>query len=131
MGDSSENFWFLSFDNSIEEVNLELGKERVEIMEIQQQSYPLTLNWRVWSTNLLYLDRCRVDTPSKLVKLAWEFVHRNRLEISKVVDFGAGDGRFATYGRFQFYIGFEIDTDRCVDANIPANAELHNCCAFS
>ena len=100
-------------------------------MEIQRQSIPLTLSWGTWSTVSFYLDRCQVDTPSKLVKSAWDLVHRNRPKIGKVVDFGAGDGRFANYGHYQNYIGYEIDTNQCVDSNIPANAELHNCCAFS
>lgn len=81
--------------------------------------------------NDVYLDRCQVDTPSKLVKSVWKFVQRKRKRIGKVVEFGAGDGRFATYGRYQNYIGYEIDTNQCVDSNIPSNFEFRNCCAFS
>ena len=104
---------------------------QTENLENQRQLIPLTQNWGAWPTVSFYLDRCQVDTPRNLVKSTWEHVHRIRSEIGKVVDFGAGDGRFATYGNYKKYIGYEIDTRQCVLSNLPPNAEIYNSCAFS
>jgi hypothetical protein len=48
-----------------------------------------------------------------------------------VVDFGAGDARFARYGKYDEYVGYEIDPARCLLENLPAHAEIVNACAFS
>ena len=79
----------------------------------------------------LYLDRCQVDTPDLLVQRVWKEVLIRRLEPGKVVDFGAGDGRFAQFGRFNRYVGVEIDGERCSVAAFPKNARLIHSCAFS
>ena len=82
-------------------------------------------------TVALYLDTCQVDTPEKLVRATWDHVHQLRGELGHVVDFGAGDGRFALGGRYKRYEGFEIDEARLRGARLPANARLLNQCAFS
>ena len=79
----------------------------------------------------LYLDRCQVDTPDPLVQHVWKEVLLRRKNPSKVVDFGAGDGRFARYGHFASYTGVEIDGQRCLAAALPKNAKLIHSCAFS
>lgn len=79
----------------------------------------------------LYLDRCQVDTPHQLVEKVWKIVNGLRKSIGKVVDFGAGDARFARYGRYDAYIGFEIDPSRCSLKDLPGHAEIVNACAFS
>lgn len=79
----------------------------------------------------LYLDRCQVDTPPELVKTVWEEVARRRDTVGSVVDFGAGDGRFARQGSFASYQGYEIDWDRCSPDALPANAEIVHRCAFA
>lgn len=79
----------------------------------------------------LYLDRCQVDTPDALVATVWRLVHELRPEVGKVVDFGAGDGRFARHGRFQSYTGYEVDAARAGQQPLPENACLKHCCAFS
>lgn len=91
----------------------------------------LTRDWGAWPTVSLYLDRCQVDTPDGLVEATWKHVHQLRSKLKKVVDFGAGDGRFAKIGHFDEYIGYEIDRDRCRNAICPTNAHLINKCAFS
>lgn len=91
----------------------------------------LTRDWGAWPTVSLYLDRCQVDTPDGLVEATWKHVHQLRSKLKKVVDFGAGDGRFAKIGHFDEYIGYEIDRDRCRNAVCPTNAHLINKCAFS
>jgi len=105
--------------------------EAMESIKVQRESISLTQNWGRWATVSCYLDRCQVKTPEKLVQLVWSLVHRKRSVVGKVVDFGAGDGRFSTYGNYRQYIGYEIDKSQFVKSNIPSNAELVNCCAFT
>ena len=79
-----------------------------------------------------YLDRCQVDTPADVVRATWEHVSRLRPgKIGKVIDLGAGDGRFAHHGNYRSYIGYEIDAARCLEARLPKNARLINRCAFT
>ena len=59
-----------------------------------------------------YLDRCTVDTPLNVVKSVWSHVNSSRYSIDKVIDFGAGDGRFANEGEYHEYLGFEINSTR-------------------
>ncbi len=80
-----------------------------------------------WKT---YLDRCQVDTPPSLVKATWEHVAELRGRVRKVVDFGAGDGRFANSPYYDEYIGYEIDPKRCSEALRFPNAKLLNRSAF-
>ena len=64
-----------------------------------------------------YLDRCQVDTPVGVVQSAWNRVRELRPgKVGKVVDLGAGDGRFATYGLYESYVGYEIDQNRSANA---------------
>lgn len=91
----------------------------------------LTKEWGAWADVSLYLNRCQVDTPEDLVKATWDHVRALRTRVGKVVDFGAGDGRFARHGAFDQYVGYEIDADRCNHADLPGNAQLVNQCAFS
>lgn len=78
----------------------------------------------------LYLGRCQVDTPPDIVKSVWRQVIARRSHIAKVVDFGAGDGRFALHGTYQKYVGYEIDHRRVVGASLPDHAEIRTVCAF-
>ena len=79
-----------------------------------------------------YLDRCRVDTPAKVVAATWERVNLFRPEgVGKVVDLGAGDGRFALEGCYRSYVGYEIDRERSAGAVLPAKARLLTRCAFA
>lgn len=91
----------------------------------------LTKDWDRWERVSLYLDRCQVDTPDDLVVAAWAHISKLRQSVGKVIDFGAGDGRFAKAGQYTSYTGYEIDGRRCVTAALPKNAKLVNACAFS
>ena len=95
-----------------------------------RQVAELTSEWGEWESVSLYLDRCQVDTPDALVRATWAHVADARPNVGMVLDFGAGDGRFARYGAYDAYVGYEIDQDRCRDAVLPANAQLVNQCAF-
>jgi hypothetical protein len=101
------------------------------IAERGRHLIPLTRDWGDWERVSLYLDRCQVDTPNGLVEAAWAHVKSLRNKVGKVVDFGAGDGRFAQFGDYGEYIGYEIDKDRCLNFNCSPNAILINKCAFS
>jgi hypothetical protein len=90
----------------------------------------LTKTWGARSGVSLYLQRCQVSTPDELVEATWRHVRALRREINTVVDFGAGDGRFARGGNYTSYVGYEIDPALCDDADLPPNARLVNECAF-
>src|SRR5258708_7263970 len=78
----------------------------------------------------LYLARCQVETPHDLVAQVWAHVRERRKELDTVLDFGAGDGRFATCGQYRTYRGFEVDPKRWSVAKLPAKARLIHSCAF-
>lgn len=82
-------------------------------------------------TDPLYLDRCQVDTPDHLVRMVWEFVSQRRRSIRSVVDFGAGDARFARYGSFDEYTGYEIDEKRTRLGAVDDRIRMIHSCAFS
>ena len=92
----------------------------------------LTGSWGDPASVSSFLDRCQVDTPAEVVRSTWAHVRRLRPgEIGKVVDLGAGDGRFAHHGSYRSYLGYEIDAERCAAARLPPNAKLVNRCAFT
>lgn len=91
----------------------------------------LTRSWGNANAVTLYLDRCQVETPDRLVKLLWKHVGRRRTRIGKVVDFGAGDCRLALGGAFHRYVGYEIDPRRSQGVVLPRNVSLRHQCAFS
>lgn len=91
----------------------------------------LTKSWGSRASVTLYLDRCQVDTPESLVARVWGHVRERRLRVGTVIDFGAGDARFAREGKYRSYIGYEIDATRCATAKLPSRATLLNQCAFA
>jgi hypothetical protein len=91
----------------------------------------LTCSWGSPDAVSLYLHRCQVETPDSLVKATWRHIQDSRSSIGRVVDFGAGDGRFSWHGEYGEYCGYEIDARLCADARLPPNATLINRCAFS
>lgn len=72
-----------------------------------------------------------MDSPQDLVEATWVHVRSLRSSIDKVVDFGAGDGRFSKGGEYAHYVGYEIDTERFQDLDLPPSAELVSDCAFN
>ena len=73
-----------------------------------------------------------MDTPDEVVRSVWAHVKKHRpREIDKVLDLGAGDGRFARHGSYRLYIGYEIDETKYADVPLPTSATLLNKCAFS
>lgn len=76
------------------------------------------------------LARSQVVTPSEVVQLFWRITHQYQSHFSRVLDLGAGDGRFAINGRYSSYEGVEIDTNRVPLSDLPANAKIIYNCAF-
>ena len=91
----------------------------------------LTEEWGPYEAVTLYLDRCQVDTPPDVVAAVWRHIGERRRRVVKVVDFGAGDGRFSTVGKYETYVGYEIDLDRSGTSKLPRRASLINRCAFA
>lgn len=91
----------------------------------------LTQEWGSSEAVALYLDRCQVDTPTDVVEAVWRHIAERRRRVGKVVDFGAGDGRFSSVGDYDAYIGYEIDLGRCIGSKLPPNATMINRCAFA
>lgn len=80
--------------------------------------------------NAYELSRSQVNTPAEVVALFWKLVHEARPRLGNVLDFGAGDCRFANGGTFRHYIGIELDGARSAKADLPANGKLSHGCAF-
>jgi hypothetical protein len=99
--------------------------------ERKRQLNRLTRTWGSYDSVSLYLERCQVATPDALVRATWRHVHESKTIVGKVLDFGAGDGRFSRHGSFERYIGYEIDSSLCGAAQLADNASLINRCAFS
>ena len=70
------------------------------------------------------LEQCQFTTPPKLVKFVWKLVSKRRPSIGTVIDLGAGDGIFALGGKFQSYIGYEIDSDKYGSKDLPSKVRI-------
>jgi hypothetical protein len=91
----------------------------------------LTQQWGPYEEVTLYLNRCQVDTPDRVVRMVWNLVAARRPVVGKVIDFGAGDGRFARYGSYKRYVGYEIDSQRVALPWLSPGASIVHRCAFS
>jgi hypothetical protein len=100
-----------------------------EAVQITSPLAELDLHAEALRSDALYLDRCQVDTPSFVVDLVWAQVRARRSRPGRVVDFGAGDARFAVTGQFKSYVGYEVDARRAPTA--PAGIHILPQCAFS
>lgn len=76
------------------------------------------------------LSASQVETPPDVVSLVWQLANERRPSPAHVVDFGAGDCRFARGGQYGTYKGIEIDPWRWPKRELPANATLEYGCAF-
>ncbi|MFZ3052637.1 MAG: class I SAM-dependent methyltransferase [Sulfuricurvum sp.] len=77
-----------------------------------------------------YYKKCQVYTPDNIIKKLWTMLHQDKEYYEKVLDLGAGDGRFAKFGNYGEYIGIEIDKDT-TNIDLPNNASIRKQCAFS
>lgn len=58
------------------------------------------------------LRQCQLDTPDDIVRFAWKQINARRSNAGRVLDIGAGDGRFGKHGAYEQYLGYEIDAKR-------------------
>lgn len=78
-----------------------------------------------------FLGTCQVATPIDIVEKMWEIAKSHRKHIRGVLDLGAGDGRFARFGKYEHYLGVEIDKSRLPNTPLPNKAKITNTDAFS
>lgn len=76
------------------------------------------------------LSQSQVETPADVVSLVWRLANERRPLPERVVDFGAGDCRFACSGHYGFYQGIEIDPERWPPRVLPEKAAVDHECAF-
>jgi hypothetical protein len=77
------------------------------------------------------LRASQVATPLSTVELFWSVFHKHRSRAGRVLDMGAGDGRFARFGRYDAYTGIEIDPDR-IPRRLPnKKARVIQGCVFA
>lgn len=87
-------------------------------------------NFKIASCEKKYFKKCQVYTPDNIIKILWRMLHKNQKKFGRVLDLGAGDGRFSKYGNYNEYLGIEIDKDtKAID--LSKNACIKNQCAFS
>lgn len=72
----------------------------------------------------------QVATPKPVVDLFWRLIRERRGCLGSVLDAGAGDGRFASGGNYQRYVGVEIDPKRAANAAINTPGLIEEGCAF-
>tara|TARA_B100000609_G_C17188755_1_gene421223 strand:+ start:159 stop:1481 length:1323 start_codon:yes stop_codon:yes gene_type:complete len=77
------------------------------------------------------LSSSQVATPLDVVDTFWSIVETYRAECGKILDLGAGDGRFALRGNYKRYDGIEIDKSRQPSNDLPKNAKIEYRCAFN
>lgn len=76
------------------------------------------------------LERSQIVTPVEIVQQFWKIAHQYRSRFSRVLDLGAGDGRFALGARYTSYDGVEISHNKSPLANLPKKAMILYKCAF-
>src|SRR5690349_9422628 len=79
------------------------------------------------------LRESQVSTPPQVVSLFWRLLRKYRKQrLDRVIDLGAGDGRFARGGQYRRYDGVEIDRAPAGRRRppLPPGARVHRKCAF-
>lgn len=74
-----------------------------------------------------HLQNCQVETPHEIVDLVWKLAcaKRENRRFSSVVDFGAGDARFAkNSSAYDEYTGVEMDKIKVAGLRLPEKAKV-------
>jgi tRNA1(Val) A37 N6-methylase TrmN6 len=77
-----------------------------------------------------YYQKCQVYTPTFIVKQLWKMLHEEKEKYERVLDLGAGDGKFSQFGNYNEYLGIEID-ELTHPIALPKCASIKNICAFA
>jgi len=78
-----------------------------------------------------FLSTCQVATPYDIVECMWKIAKSHRQKIHRVLDLGAGDGRFSKFGEYKNYTGYEVDPSRLPQSSLHKGARIYNKDAFS
>lgn len=78
-----------------------------------------------------FLSTCQVATPLDIVECMWKIAMSHRQQFHRVLDLGAGDGRFSRAGEYGNYVGYEVDASRLPKSSLPKGARIYNKDAFS
>jgi hypothetical protein len=78
-----------------------------------------------------FLSTCQVATPIDIVECMWKIAMSHRQKFHRVLDLGAGDGRFSKLGKYGSYTGYEIDSSRLPQSSLTKGARIYNEDAFS
>ncbi len=69
----------------------------------------------------------KITTPKNVVSLFWQLTHEQKDRFDRVLDMGAGDGRFARGGHYQNYVGIEIDPRKSAKLKLQKVSYSHGC----
>jgi len=108
---------------------IDLVYSRVDL--VYERPSEATFNMTRFHRSAYELSAAQVDTPPRVVRFFWELLRGRRSRFPEVLDFGAGDGRFAIGGHFRSYLGVEIDRRCRLQPNAPRSARLRYGCAFA
>ena len=76
------------------------------------------------------LEKCQINTPHEIVRGFWRLIKNHRTSLGRIIDIGAGDGRFALGGSYSYYEGLEIDKNCKQYHKMPKRAIIKYGCAF-
>ncbi len=76
------------------------------------------------------LKKAQVETPSEVIDFFWQLLSKHRKSFGKILDMGAGDGRFAQGGTYDSYEGIEIDKRKYHNCKVPERATIKFGCVF-
>lgn len=78
------------------------------------------------------LQYCQIETPFDIVEGMWRIARSYAPHFQKVIDLGAGDGRFSQSAMYDQYVGYELDNSRIPPKkSLLANVSIINKDAFS
>lgn len=79
-----------------------------------------------------FLQSCQIETPIDIVDGMWQIAKTYAPHFPRVIDLGAGDGRFSKSSMYGRYTGYEVDKNRIPPkSSLPKNVAIINKDAFS
>lgn len=78
-----------------------------------------------------FLHSCQIETPLYIVEGMWRIAETFSPRFPKVLDLGAGDGRFSKSELYDMYVGYEVDATRIPSLPLSPTVDIINNDAFS